>query len=158
MPTFQDSDNISNVIVPDGDYVFCCTGFDASISSGGKTAGADKFSLDLALEVPGQGATVYENLIDHPSCAWKFDVFLKSSGVRLVKGEQFDFRRSVADNLRVRWINPIGLRGWCHITTEEYTPKAGGEKKKKNKVAIFYTDKQKLPPRVIEQAEEDTPF
>ena len=152
MPVFNDSNNIPELL-PAGDYVFCVVGFTAGFSTGPKTQGADKYELELELEPSGK--TITENLIDHASCAWKIDTFLKSSGAKLAKGEPFEFIKSKAESAGVKWINPIGLRGWCHVVVEEYN-KRDGTKGKGNKVSVFYVDKPKLEPRAIET--EETPF
>lgn len=153
MPVFNDSQNIPPV-VPEGDYVFCVVGFECGISSGGKTAGSDKYDVELEIEPSGKRVT--EFLIDHPSCSWKIDTFLKSCGIQLAKGEAFEFREDIASATGVRWVNPLGLRGHCRLYVEEYTPKGGTEKRKANKVAVFYTDRPKLEPRAISEA--DVPF
>ncbi len=49
--TFNDSENIVP-FVPQGDYIFCVTGFTQAISAGGKTAGATKYELALEIELP----------------------------------------------------------------------------------------------------------
>ena len=156
MPTFNDSGNRPPHL-PDGDYVFCVVGFEIGLSTGGKTNGSEKYEVDLEIEPHGNNVT--EFLIDHPSCAWKIDTFLKSAGVKLKKGEQFDFREDIASAKGIRWINPDGLRGWCALNSQ---PGQKDTKKLFNRVAVFYTEKEKLRARVIEEAspvsEEDIPF
>ena len=144
MPTFNNSDNIPQ-FVPEGDYTFCVTGFDAGLSTGPKTKGSDMFSL--AIEIEGKGNTVFENLIDHQATRWKLDTFLRSAGVALKLGERFEFEQELANANGCRFVNPIGLRGWCRLQIEEYTPKGATKPVNKNKVACFYTDRPKLPPR-----------
>lgn len=156
MPTFNDSNNIP-ALLPEADYVFCVVGFDCMISKGKETGGSDLFEVELEIEPSGK--TVYERLIDHKSTSWKIDTFLKSAGIQLKKGESFEFREDKAKSLGIRWINPLGMRGWCRITVEPYIKtNADGSKqeKKANKIAMFYVDKPKLQPREI--VEEDKPF
>jgi len=156
MPIFNDAENKQpNVIVPDGDYIFKVIGFATAISKGAKTAGSDVFDLTLEIE-NAPGTTVWESLIDHESTGWKLDCFIKSAGVQLDKGEGYSFMKSEAAQKKWRWINPFGLRGWCRITSEEYTGARDGKKHTKNRVAIFYTDKPKLSQVEIE--EENIPF
>lgn len=108
MPTFNDSNSfVQNV--PPGEYKFEVTDMIAQTSKGGKTAGADVYRM--VLEVQDHGCRVWENLIDHETCSWKIDVFLKSCGIRLNKGEHFEFVKNRADRLNCRWIDPIGLKG-----------------------------------------------
>lgn len=152
MPVFNDAENRDFKIVPEDDYIFRVTDFTSGLSKGGKTSGSPNYEADLLLE--GQDATIPEHLIDHPSCAWKLDTFLKSAGIQLKKGENYEFQEDKARELDVRFINPIGLRGWCRVRIEEYQKK-NGTTGKANKVAIFYTNKEKLPALVTE---EDQPF
>jgi hypothetical protein len=152
MPTFNDSNNIPP-IVPVGDYVFCVVDFESKISAGAKTAGCE--SYNLTLEIEPNGSKCWETLTDHPSTAWKIDTFLKSAGIKLARGEHFDFRETEANALGYTHVNPIGLRGWCRLTIDTY------QGKEKNKVVMFYTDKPKLPRRVEVAAQvedDDIPF
>lgn len=148
MPTFNDSENLIP-FVPEGDYVFTVTEFNQAISAGGKTAGATKYELTLEVELKdgARGPRVFENLIDHSATAWKIDTFLKSAGVTLAKGEAFEFNVADAEASGARFVEPLGLRGWCRLVVEEYPANSG---KRRNKVATFYTNKAKLPARVIE--------
>lgn len=152
MPVFNDSENIPAVL-PEGDYSFCIVGMRCKISAGKTTAGCEVFEMDLEMEPSNKG--VMEFLIDHKSCLWKWDVMLKSCGVKLQKGEPYDLRKEVATQSGIRWINPIGLRGWCRLIQE---PSSRDPKRMFNRVAVFYTDRPKLEPREIETSEEDTPF
>lgn len=147
MPTFNDSENLIP-FVPEGDYVFCVTEFGQAISAGGKTAGATKYELALEIELKdgARGPRVFENLIDHPATAWKIDTFLKSAGVVLPKGAAFEFNADDAASNGAQHVPPLGLRGWCRLVVEEYPANSG---KRRNKVATFYTNKPKLPARVI---------
>jgi hypothetical protein len=162
MPVFNDSNNIPP-LAPEGDYVFTVKAFEIGISQGPKTRGADKFTLELDLEPPGQCT---ESLIDHAATSWKIDCFLKSAGVKLAKGQAFEFRKDAAESQGVLWVNPLGLRGWCKVIQDTIPPKTEEDKKaiaagtKKplvvNRVAVFYTDRPKVAAKV--QAEEDRPF
>ena len=153
MPQFNDSEN-KLMLVPEGDYIFCVIDAACKLQQKGKTVGSDVLQLELEIEPAGSHA--WENLIDHPSCAWKIDTFVKSAGIKLTKGEAFEFRQDAAEQRGVTWVNPLGLRGWCKLSVEEYPLNSG---KKRNHVACFYTDKPKLPARVIAQPEEaDKPF
>jgi hypothetical protein len=152
MPVFNDSENMIPV-VPEGDYIFCVLNFECKISNGPKTRGCDQFEVELILESSGKKITEY--LTDAPTTSWKIDTFIKCAGVKLAKGEKFEFRQDLAGD-GVRFIDPIGLRGWCRVTQEEVP--ANGQRKAfmANKIATFYTDKEKLAPKRI--AEEDKPF
>lgn len=148
MPTFNDSENLIP-FVPEGDYVFTVTEFSQAISAGGKTAGSTKYELALEIELKdgARGPRVFENLIDHALTAWKIDTFLKSAGVTLAKGEAFEFNAEDAEAHRAKFVQPLGLRGWCRLGVEEYPVNSG---KKRNKVATFYTNRAKLSSKVIE--------
>ena len=154
MPTFRDSDNLPPLL-PAGDYIYKVVEFSSGISAGGKTSGSDKY--ELVLEFPG-GAKCRENLIDHDSCSWKIDTFLKSAGVKIPKGAEFKFTIDErGDDVSI--INPLGLKGSCKLRIENY-PKKGEDKEKpatwtgkSNRVEIFYTDKPKIPRKEPPQAE-----
>jgi hypothetical protein len=149
MPTYTDAPPKTFTVLPEGDYIFHVTNFEIGISTGGKTSGSEKYQVTL--EIEGKGADLDETLIDHPNTIWKVEAFLKSCGVVLKKGEPYEFRKDKADETGIRWIDPIGMRGWCKLTHEPYTTKAG-KNITVNRVALFYTDKEKLPARKIEDA------
>jgi hypothetical protein len=151
MPVFKDSEN-QKPFVPPGDYIFRVVDFEIGISTSQKTNGSEKYELEVELE--GQGKKVQTLLIDHESCAWKLDTFLKSAGVQLRRGEAYDFRKDRAEATGVRWVNPIGLRGWCKVGTK---PGLKDPSKTFNEIEVFYTDREKLHP-VVEVPEEDQPF
>lgn len=151
MPVFNDAENRDFKIVPEGDYIFRVTDFTSGLSKGGKTSGSPNYEGDLFLE--GPNSTIPLQLIDHPSCDWKIDTFLKSAGIKLQKGEKFEFQEDKAKEMGVRWINPLGLRGWCRVIIEHYTK--DGKERQSNKVGTFYTNMEKLPALVTE---EDQPF
>jgi hypothetical protein len=157
MPVFQDSENVVT-LVPDGDYVFCVIGFECKLSTGPKTRSSDQFDFELEIELAKGSSKCFCTLIDHDSCAWKIDTFLKSSGAKVGKGEAFEFREDLAAEKGVKWINPLGLRGWCRLGAREYTRTGETTKRKVNEVVSFYTDKPKLAPREIELPEEERPF
>jgi hypothetical protein len=160
MPIFGDKDNLPpQELLPEKDYKFKVVGMEFGFSTGPSTAGSEEFKVKVQIE--GKPRTIVERLIDHKSCDWKIDCFLKSTGIKLAKGEAWDFRKDTADGMGGRWINYMGLRGWCRVIVEEYKHKASGEQRKTNKIGTFYTDKEKLPPDAEMQAEkekEETPF
>lgn len=146
MPTFKGQENKTFTLLPAGDYMFEATGIEAGLQTGtGKTAGSPYWELKLAiLDKDGnQIGTVFERLIDHPSCDFKIDTFLRSTNAAPPLGQAFEFMRNVAETSGVHWIDPIGLRGWTHLIVDEYEPKAGG-KQKRNKVGSFLTNKPKV--------------
>lgn len=144
MPVYTDQTN-KPALLPEGDYIFEVTKFECGISNGGKTSGSDKY--EVTVRIDQHGNTINENLIDHPSCAWKLDCFVKCCGVQIAKGERFEFRQDLAQANDCRWVNPIGLRGWCRVIQETYTRK-DGKPGSANQIAVFYTDKEKLAPVV----------
>lgn len=149
MPRFNNQDNQAFTLLPSGDYVFEVKAMECGIQSGsGKTSGSPFWEFKLSLTKPGNDelrGSVYEKLIDHPSTGWKIDTFVKSSGVAPAVGAAFEFDEQAATDSGCVWIDPIGLRGWCHVNVEEYTKQGETEKRRKNKVASFLTDKPKLP-------------
>jgi len=153
MPKFTDAENKIYTLLPEGDYKYMVTDWEIGISTGPLTAGSEKYTAKFTL-IDHPGSELRETLIDHPKTGWKIDTFLKSAGIRPGKDEVYEFNQRVAEESGVRWINPIGLRGWCKLIQEDYVTKAKVVIKV-NKIAIFYTDKEKLP-QVI--SEEEIPF
>lgn len=145
MPTFQDREARGQVI-KEQDGVFCVTAFAISTLQRGVCSGAEM--ITLTLEIEGTAARFEENLIDHEKTGWKIDTFLKSSGVAMSKGQSFSWTDENVSRHDV--VNPIGLRGWCHVGQEEYESNTvknpDGSKKRfpKNTIAVFYTDRPKL--------------
>jgi len=152
MPKFTNQDNQAFIVHPPGDYVFRVVGMESGIQTGsGKTAGSPYWELKLAIE--DNGGCVFERLIDHPSCGWKIDTFLKSTNAAPPTGTAFEFEADTAESAGCLWIDPIGLRGHCHLIVEEYTKTGTTEKRTRNKVAAFLTDKPKLPRHVEPKSE-----
>jgi hypothetical protein len=144
MPVFQNQDNKTFVVLPPGDYTFEVVGMESGIQTGtGKTAGSPFWELKLSIE-KRDGAMVFERLIDHPTCNFKIDTFLKCTGAAPAHGVAFDFQQDAAESAGILWIDPVGLRGWCHLIEDEFTPKGATKPIKKNKVGSFLTDRPKL--------------
>jgi len=144
MPVFQDSENAFK-IVPEGDYILAVYEFSTDLSSGKKTSGCERYNLVFNIEE--EDSKVRETLIDHESCIWKIDAFLKASGIRsLKKGQAFHFEKDKAEDLGIPWINPMGLRCHARVIQETYISNRSGKEVIKNSVAIYYTDKEVLKP------------
>lgn len=143
MPTFRDAES-AYALVPEGDYVLCVFEFTSELSTGKRTNGARKYNLVFNIE--GTDSKIKEVMIDHPSCDWKIDTFLKSSGLRnLAPGLVYEFEKIRADEKGVPWINPMGLRCTASIVHETYTSQRGNEVTK-NKIAAYHTDREILAP------------
>lgn len=156
MPVFQNQDNQAQILHPPGDYKFRVVGMESGIQTGtGKTVGSPYWELKLAIEE--KGGVVFERLIDHPSSNWKIDTFLKCTAAAPPTGTPFEFEQQAAEAAGVLWVNPVGLRGWAHLVVDEYTPNGSTEKRKRNKVGTFYTDKPKLPRAEIPATEQAPP-
>lgn len=160
MPVFNDSEAVVYELVPEGDYVVRVIEFDIGLSKGSKTAGCDQY--EVKVEVEGHKCRLYEVLIDHPSCAWKIDLFLKCMGVKIEKGKAFEFDYAKAQRAGITYVDPYGLRGHVRIVVEE--PREPG-RKRRNKVAVWYTDRPKLDPvrppsaeKPVEAEVDDIPF
>jgi hypothetical protein len=141
MPIFQDSES-AYAVVPEGDYVLCVFEFSTDISTGKKTNGSKRYNIVFNIE--GTDSKLKEALIDHDSCIWKIDTFLKASGIRnMKKGQAWEFEKEEADTEGVPWINPMGLRCHASLIHDTYMSQRGNEVTK-NKVGAFNTD-PKLP-------------
>ena len=143
MPTYKGKENQAFVLLPVGDYQFEVTGMESGLQTGsGKTAGSPYWEMKLS--IIGKGATVFERLIDHPVCDFKIDTFLRSTGAAPPLGQAFEFMETAAAESGCAWIDPIGLRGWCHLIVDDYTPAGEKVPRKKNKVGAFLTDRPKI--------------
>lgn len=144
MPVFTDSE-FAFQVVPEGDYTLTVFEFSTDLSTGKKTNGSERFNVVFNIE--GTGSKVRETLIDHESCLWKIDAFLKACGIRqLKKGQAFHFEKDRAEELGVPWINPMGLRCQAQIGIDHYTSQRSGKEVEKNVVVTYYTDKDALRP------------
>lgn len=146
MPVFKNQENKVNILLPPGDYIYTVVNYESGLQTGtGKTAGSPFWELHLEItDTKKQTATVYERLIDHPSCDFKIDTFLKSAGVQLDPGAPFEFDERAAIESGYQHVDVIGLRGWCSLLVDEYDRKGGGTAKR-NKVSAFLTNRPKLP-------------
>lgn len=160
MPTYTDNTAPRYEMLPEGDYIWTVEDFNIGLSQSAKTAGRENYKVQFKLESPDglKSGACQETLIDHPSTIWKLDCFLKSGGIVLAKGEAYEFNASKAKAAGIRWVDPMGLRGWCRVIVEEFdkkdrsTGKPTGEKGRSNKISVFYTDKEK-----IDRAIKETP-
>jgi hypothetical protein len=141
------------VVLPAGDYIFCVREMTCGIQQGGKTNGSDFFEMEL--EIEGKGATVREKLIAHDSTGWKINNFVQCAGIVIPEGGEFEFRQDIAEESGATWVNPIGLRGHCALFVDTFAKRSDPDYPntkpkdmtgKSNKVAVFYTDRPKLPP------------
>lgn len=156
MPTFNDSEAKQFSVNP-GDYILQILGFDKKISHGAKTNGCDLFEIKVGVEVDGRVVCeIYESLVDHESIIWKWDVMLKSCGVKIAKGESYTIFKPDATDSK-RFIEIRGLRGWGTLRMKP--PKTAGEQSKFNEIAAWITNKAKLEPvRFKEEEHEEEPF
>lgn len=144
MPQFNDSENKLLASKP-GDYILRVLSYDKKLSKGQKTGGSEMFEMKLGVEQNGAVVSeLFDNLIDHPSCHWRWDVFLKSCGVKIAKGENFSFDRDDAAQQNIRHIEIRGLRGWGTIAMKK--PQHVGDVPKFNEVVAWITNKEKLTP------------
>lgn len=139
MPKFDSKKAETPVFeVLNGDYPFEIIAVDNGVSTGSKTRGCDtrevklKFYADKTFTTPKAQWT--EDFINHDNCLWKWFVFSKCVGLELADGEEFDIDE--------KW---IGRRGWATCKPEADRNDAS---KKYNRVAVFITNKEKLPRNV----------
>lgn len=149
MPSYQFGDQENKVFetVKPGDYILQVSKCEFGLTK----KGDDKMDLEIAVE--GTNARIFETLTFTSNAAWKIDTFVKScnlliDGKRPTKDQSIEFTEPMV----------VGLRGWATLKVEEYPE---GSKKFRNKVAVWLTDKEKLPKAVVETApdeEDDMPF
>jgi len=147
MPVFDSKKAETPIFeVISGDFPFEIVAVDSSISQGGKTRGSDvrdvklKFYKDATFTQPVAQWT--EDFINADNCLWKWFVFSKCVGFEFADGHEFDIDGS--------W---IGRRGWATCKPQETNRKddidaSTGRPKRYNRVAVFITNKGKLPPNL----------
>lgn len=142
MPSFEftDSEQAPD-IVPAGTYILHVYFAAPGISNGSKTAGAETIKMRVKQEP--DGVTIFEDLIFHKACAMRLDSFVKSVGIKAVKGQAVELDHE----------SVLGLRGWADVKVEEWNGV------KRNKIARWVTDRESPENLVIEPEEDDnTPF
>lgn len=157
MPKFNDQQERPALIEPQ-DAIFCVLDMECGLSKKKGSEGCASYKIEFEIEPSGK--RVFEDLDDSKDWGWKIDTFLKSAGVAPAKGEDFEFQKDKAETEKVKWIDPIGLRGWCRVTKESYQKgKLPGAENTRtvNRIGTFYVDKPKLPRREM-PAEEPMPF
>lgn len=145
MPIYTDAEPSFKIVLP-GDYILAVSEFKFGISTGPKTKGCELYEVLFIIEE--HDSKIKERLIDHPSCSWKIDTFLKSAGIRtLAKGQAFTFDEEESETGEASWVNPMGLRCWAHLIIDEsYVSPTTKKVVPKNTIDLFYTDRAALPP------------
>lgn len=146
MPVYHDTPARTFELPPEGDQILRVDTFEMGIANKGKMSGSDEYDVTFVSEANDARFTV--TMWDNPKTWWKVDNWLKSSGVALVKGEAFEFREDKAREKGVKWVDPIGLRCQANVT---HRPGTTDPTKRFAEVAIFYTDREKLPRHVGEE-------
>lgn len=151
MPKFDSKAEQSPWQLLDGDYPFQIVAVDSGISQGAKTRGSDtrevklKFFADKTFTKAIAQWT--EEFINYETSVWKWSVFAKCVGLDFADGEEFDITE--------RW---IGRRG---IATCKPNADRNDASKKYNRVAVFITNAEKLPPapaEAVKVEDDDIPF
>ena len=141
MPTYDPNAKQPEVQIINGDYPFEIAGVEELISKGAKTRGCNqrKVFLDVYKDTSFSVkiAEVNDILIDSPKCDWKYSVLAKCVGFEVAPGASLDITEE----------DFVGLRGWGHFAPE---PDKVDPKKEWNRIKVFLTDRQKLPPRAPE--------
>lgn len=125
---FKDSEPISMDLIPPGDYLVEIATAKFSLDP---KSGADKVEIKCLVDMKrddGVKSYVWETIPFTEKMQWKMDSLLRCCNVAVKKDQELDL---TAEFL-------VGLRGIVKIHTEEY------EKKKYNKIKVWYSDKQKF--------------
>lgn len=151
--TFGDEENLEFKLLPEADYTFEVLSLEFGIQNSGKYNGVETMNVRFAFyDAAGNLVAKWkENFMFHKDFGWKIDTFLKASNF-LIEGRPPQRGDDIGAHLTEE--NLVGLRGWCHVHIDEYTPKAGGEKKQTNRVKTWWTNKEKLPRKDVA----DVPF
>lgn len=155
MPVFQDTKE-PVFFVPEGDYIFCVVEFTKKYSQGAATAGAEQY--ELKCECEGKGSWFFDTLTVHEKTLWRLEAFLRATGNALKAGQPWSFSRDEAESIGGVYINPVGIRGYAHLIVGQYPAVTGPKKNKVGAYLALDAKRPKLPPRVIEVAEDDVPF
>jgi hypothetical protein len=156
MPVFNDSEP-QGELLPEGDYLLTVESMQQVLSRGPKTAGADVYEFKFRATKDGRMSFVKDNLIDAPSSAWKLDIFLKACGLKLAKGEPWEFAESVAAKKGCKWIDPLQLRCWAHVYVDTYK-RTDGSQGQSNKVGTYLLNKGVVAAEPTVPEEEEIPF
>jgi len=118
--------------IPPGDYILEVVACEFGIK---RESGDER--MDLKLQVEGRDNIIYETLTFTEKAAWKIDTFVKSTNL-LIDG------KPPAPNQEIQFEESmlVGLRGWATIYIDEYPAGSG---KRRNKVRVWITNKEKLP-------------
>jgi len=142
MPHFHHEETRTpSEVLSEADYKLTVFEFSTGISTGEKTARSECY--DIVFKVEGhEGARVREKLIDHPTTAWKINLFITASGIVLEEGEGYHFEQHMAEQLGFAWINPMGLRCYATLGIRSYTGRSGVNVEV-NHVAAFIVDPER---------------
>lgn len=138
--TFTDQENKApSELIAAGDYEVEVIKCESGLRNSGKTNGCEAFDFQVRV-AKHPGCTIWEDItFGYEPLQWKLDVVLKClnflfDGRPLEKGQAFDIAPE----------DMIGLRGWVTVKVEDYRASTG-EMRKTNRVAVWRTDKPKLP-------------
>lgn len=120
MPVYTDSEEKKFNCEP-GDYIIRCVGFDQGFSKGAKTAGCTQWEFGFLIE--GKGVELSEYFIDSEKTLWKLELYLRACGIKIKKGEAYEFSAQAAKDNNCRHIEPEGLRCWATVGMKEVTEK-----------------------------------
>jgi len=149
MPSYKFTNQDNKIFEPvtPGDYIVEVTKCEFGIT---KDRGDDK--MDLTLRIEGKDTLLFETLTFTEKSAWKVDTFVKScnllvDGHKPAPNQEIEFSENMV----------VGLRGWATLFIDEYPAGSG---KKKNKVKLWITNKEKLAKNEFtsEPEEDDVPF
>ena len=160
MGTFKNREAMEFTCKP-GEYIFRVLSFDKGISKGAKSAGDDQYKLKVLIEQPNVLVQAYLTDSENEALAAQCDCFLKctSGGIEPPIGinEPWNFDADDARGTGARFVDLIGLRGWCYVGWEDRPKDAPATwEPKYNKVKTWLTNKPKLP-RHVEPAVSDEP-
>lgn len=111
-------DGQSNILLPEGDYVFEVANVERGRFPGGaKIPECNKVSLTLDVKTEQGTAKVWCDLILHRSVEWKISAFFRSIGLKK-RGEP----------LKMDWNKAFGAQGKAHMKPRTYKNSSGEEK------------------------------
>lgn len=147
MPSYNFTNQENKIFepVPAGDYILEVVKCEFGIVASGNSSGSEK--MELTLQVEGKDTRLFETLTFSEKAAWKIDTFVKACNLLIdgkppVLNQPIDFTEPMV----------VGLRGWATLFVDEY------QGKKRNKVRVWITNKEKLAKRAVETDVADPDF
>lgn len=160
--TFQDTEQRTFEIVPEGDYKLEIVGFESKLSAGSKTKGLEQLVIEIGL-VDNPSAIMLEWVtLPDESTEKGLARALQGAADSMLRALNFSASLKKGQEIELSEETMLGLRGWGHIVieTRQVQVKEDGkqviengkpkfEERKSNKVHYWIGNKEKLARNVL---------